>query len=200
MLVGAWLKTWETPLEICRVLFNSFLPDIWPCMSRGLVGYSSWDHRRVGYDLATKQQQWYLFGWMNHVSLTSSSFWGALRVFLAFHYYRQCDNNSFSFKKRNSRSLHSWIKELRTFFFFHWLSETVSKWLTGCFPGCCFVTATLTVGAGQGVSGLEARQTGLCPVWWPRARSLPLPVCCCCSGVWLAPTHLSPSQTPEQSI
>ena len=55
---------------------------------------------------------------MNHVSLTSSSFWGALRVFLAFHYYRQCDNNSFSFKKRNSRSLHSWIKELRTFFFF----------------------------------------------------------------------------------
>lgn len=39
----------------------------------------------------------------------------------------------------------------------------MSKWLTGCFPGCCFVTATLTVGAGHGVSGLEARLPGLCP-------------------------------------
>lgn len=35
---------------------------------------------------------------------------------------------------------------------------------------------------------------------WPGARSLPLPFYCCCRGVWLASTHLSPSQTPERSI
>lgn len=47
-------------------------------------------------------------------------------------------------------------------FFFSIGFRKLSRRLTGCFPGCCSVSATLTVGAGHGVSGLKARQTGLC--------------------------------------
>ena len=48
---------WEDPLEKEMVTHSSILAWEIP-WQRSLAGYSPWGCRRVGYDLATKQQKW----------------------------------------------------------------------------------------------------------------------------------------------
>ena len=48
---------------------------------RSLMGYSLWDHKKVGYDLASKQQQYTIICvWAPHL-LYSFIFWWTFRLF-----------------------------------------------------------------------------------------------------------------------
>ena len=47
----------EDPLEKEMVTRSSILAWEIPMDKKSLVGYSSWGHKRVGHELATKQQQ-----------------------------------------------------------------------------------------------------------------------------------------------
>ena len=53
-----WVQSlgWEGLLEKEMATYSNILPRKIRGQ-RSLVGYSPWDHRRVGHDLATKQQQ-----------------------------------------------------------------------------------------------------------------------------------------------
>ena len=47
----------EDPLEKGMATHSSILAWKIPLDKKSLAGYSSWGHKRVGHDLATKQQQ-----------------------------------------------------------------------------------------------------------------------------------------------
>ena len=54
-----WRKEWQpTPVFLSGKLYGQ----------RSLAGYSPWDHKGVGYNLATKQQQHFSFTFLHHKS------------------------------------------------------------------------------------------------------------------------------------
>ena len=58
---GVQFLGWEDPLEKEMATHFSILTWKIPWTERSLAGYSLWGHKRVGHDLATKQQKQSLF-------------------------------------------------------------------------------------------------------------------------------------------
>ena len=75
--IWIWSLGGEDPLEKEMTSPLLFLPGK-SHGQRSQVGYSPWDHKRIGQDLATKQQQQYSTVCIDYILFVHSSFGGDL--------------------------------------------------------------------------------------------------------------------------